>query len=79
MSFVSLVDAAAIMAMHGRMSPSLAGSATVLTSLASAAVNLPIVWQTTKNKAVVMRVTNEMATVIGTGTVAVAVDDEHSR
>jgi hypothetical protein len=62
------------MAMHGRISASLAGSTTVLTSLASAAVNLPIVWRATKNKAVVKRVTIEMATVIGTGMVAVVVD-----
>jgi uncharacterized membrane protein (DUF4010 family) len=73
-SSASTTAAAATMAMHGRISASLAGSTTVLTSLASAAVNLPIVWRATKNKAVVKRVTIEMATVIGTGMVAVVVD-----
>jgi uncharacterized membrane protein (DUF4010 family) len=73
-SSASTTAAAATMAMHGRISPSLAGSTTVLTSLASAAVNLPIVWRATKNKAVVRKVTIEMATVIGTGVLAVAVD-----
>ena len=73
-SSASTTAAAATMAMHGKISASLAGSATVLTSLASAAVNLPIVWRTTKNKAVVRRVTIEMATVIGIGILAVAID-----
>lgn len=62
------------LAMHGRISTSLAGSTTVLTSLASAAVNLPIVWRATKNRAVMRRVTLETATVIGVGILAVAID-----
>ena len=73
-SSASTTAAAATMAMHGRISPSLAGSTTVLTSLASAAVNLPIVWRATRNKAVIRRVTIEIATVIGTGIFAVAID-----
>jgi hypothetical protein len=62
------------MAMHGKITASLAGSATVLTSLTSAAVNLPIVWRATRNKEVVRRITLEMATVIGMGIVTVAID-----
>jgi uncharacterized membrane protein (DUF4010 family) len=73
-SSASTTAAAATMAMHGKISASLAGSATVLASLASAAVNLPIVWRTTKNKAVVKRLTIEMTTVVGMGIAAVAVD-----
>lgn len=73
-SSASTTAAAATLAMHGRISASLAGSTTVLTSLASAAVNLPIIWRATKNKAVVRRVTIEVATIIGTGILAVAVD-----
>jgi uncharacterized membrane protein (DUF4010 family) len=73
-SSASTTAAAATMAMHGKISASLAGSATVLTSLASAAVNLPIVWRTTKNRAVMRRLTLEMATVIATGVAAVTVD-----
>jgi uncharacterized membrane protein (DUF4010 family) len=73
-SSASTTAAAATMAMHGKITPALAGSATVVTSLASAAVNLPIVWRTTKDKAVVKTLTFKMATVIGTGIAAVAVD-----
>jgi uncharacterized membrane protein (DUF4010 family) len=73
-SSASTTAAAATMAMHGKITAALAGSATVLTSLASAAVNLPIVWRTTKDKAVVKALTIKMATVIGTGIAAVAVD-----
>jgi uncharacterized membrane protein (DUF4010 family) len=73
-SSASTTAAAATMAMHGKITPALAGSATVLTSLASAAVNLPIVWRTTKDKTVMKALTIEMAAVIGTGIAAVAVD-----
>ncbi len=73
-SSASTTAAAATMAMHGRISASLAGSATVLTSLASAAVNLPIIWRTTKNRVVVKKLAFEMTTVIAMGIVAVAVD-----
>jgi uncharacterized membrane protein (DUF4010 family) len=73
-SSASTTAAAATMAMHGKITPALAGSATVLTSLASAAVNLPIIWRTTKDKAAVRGLTVKMATVIGIGIAAVAVD-----
>lgn len=73
-SSASTTAAAATMAMHGRISPALAGSATVLTSLASAAVNLPILWRTTKNKGVVKRASLQMVSVIGIGVLAVAID-----
>src|ERR1700722_19506356 len=55
-SSASTTAAAATLAMHGRISASLAGSTTVLASLSSAAVNLPIVWLAAKNKAVVRRI-----------------------
>jgi len=73
-SSASTTAAAATMAMHGKISASLAGSATVLTSLASAAVNLPIVWRTTKDRAVMKRLTIQLLTVIATGVAAVTVD-----
>jgi hypothetical protein len=60
--------------MHGKITAALAGSATVLTSLASAAVNLPIVWRTTKDKTIMKALTIKMAAVIGTGIAAVALD-----
>lgn len=73
-SSASTTAAAATLAMHGRISAALAGSTTVLASLASAAVNLPIVWRATKNRTVVRRVTIEVCTVIGVGILAVAID-----
>jgi uncharacterized membrane protein (DUF4010 family) len=73
-SSASTTAAAATMAMHGKITAALAGSTTVLTSLASAAVNVPIIWKTTKNKAVVKTLCLEMATIIGTGIAAVALD-----
>jgi uncharacterized membrane protein (DUF4010 family) len=73
-SSASTTAAASTMAMHGKISAALAGSTTVLTSLASAAVNLPIVWRATNNKAVVRRLTVEMASVVATGIIAVTVD-----
>jgi uncharacterized membrane protein (DUF4010 family) len=73
-SSASTTTAAATMAMHGKITAALAGSATVLTSLTSAAVNVPIVWKTTKDKAVMKSLTIQMATVIATGIAAVAID-----
>lgn len=73
-SSASTTAAAATMAMHGKITAALAGSTTVLTSLASAGVNLPIVWRTTRDKAVSRALTIKMATVIGTGIAAVTVD-----
>ena len=73
-SSASTTAAAATMAMHGTISASLAGSATVLTSLASAAVNLPIIWRTTRNRTVMRRLTIQMITVIATGVAAVTLD-----
>lgn len=73
-SSASTTAAGATLAMHGRISAALAGSTTVLTSLASAAVNLPIVWRATKNRTVIRRVTIEVSTVIGVGILAVATD-----
>jgi uncharacterized membrane protein (DUF4010 family) len=73
-SSASTTAAAATMAMHGKITAALAGSTTVLTSLASAGVNLPIVWRTTRDKAVTRALTIKMATVIGTGIVAVTID-----
>jgi uncharacterized membrane protein (DUF4010 family) len=73
-SSASTTAAAATMAMHGSISPALAGSTTVLASLSSAAVNLPIVWRAAKNKAVVRRLSVEVFTVVAMGIAAVAVD-----
>jgi uncharacterized membrane protein (DUF4010 family) len=73
-SSASTTAAAATMAMHGKITPSLAGSATVLASLASAIVNLPIIWRTIKNKAIVKKLTIQMLSIILVGIAAVAAD-----
>ena len=73
-SSASTTAAAATMAMHGQISPSLAGSAAVLASLANSAVNLPIVWRTTMDKNILKKLTFEMTTVIGAGILAMVVD-----
>jgi len=73
-SSASTTAAAATMAMHGQITPSLAGSATVLASLASAVVNLPIVWRTTTDKAVFRRLLLQTSAIIAAGVLAVVVD-----
>ncbi len=73
-SSASTTAAAATMAMHGQLSPSSAGSAAVLASLASAVINLPIVWRTTKDKTITKRLILEIATVALVGIIAVAID-----
>lgn len=73
-SSASTTAAAATMAMHGQISASLAGSATVLASLSSAAVNLPIVWRTTTEKPIFRTLLFQTATVVAAGILAVAVD-----
>ena len=73
-SSASTTAAAATLAMHGSISPALAGSTTVLASLSSAAVNLPIVWRAARDKAVVRRLSTEVFTVVAVGLAAVVVD-----
>jgi len=73
-SSASTTAAAATMAMHGRISPSLAGSVAIISSLASAIINLPIVWRIVKEKAVVKKLSIEMFTVIAAGIAMVVAD-----
>jgi len=73
-SSASTTAAAATMAMHGKISPALAGSVAIVSSLASAVVNLPIVWRTIKDKAVLKKLTIETAIVIATGLIIVVLD-----
>lgn len=73
-SSASTTTAAATLAMHGTITPSLAGSAAVLSSLASAIINLPIVWRTVKNKMVAKKLTLQIGSIIFTGIAMVVVD-----
>ena len=60
--------------MHGKITPALAGSVAIVSSLASAIVNLPIVWKTIKDKAVVKKLTIELSVVIAVGIAVVVLD-----
>jgi len=73
-SSASTTAAAATMAMHGRLTASLAGSVAIISSLASALINLPIVWRTIKDKAVVKKLTVELSLVIAVGIAVVVLD-----
>jgi uncharacterized membrane protein (DUF4010 family) len=73
-SSASTTAAAATMAMHQKISPALAGSVAIVSSLASAVINLPIVWKTISDKAAVKKLTIELSLVIGTGIAAVILD-----
>ncbi|SEB05585.1 MgtC/SapB family protein [Pedobacter hartonius] len=73
-SSASTTAAAATMAMHGKISASLAGSVAIISSLASAVVSLPIVWKTIKDKAVVKKLTIELLLVVTVGIAVVVVD-----
>lgn len=54
-SSASTVAAAAVLAAHGRISFALAGTATVLSSVSSALVNLPLLYRQTRQKTVTRR------------------------
>ncbi len=73
-SSASTTAAAATMAMHGKITAALAGSTTVIASLASAAVNVPIIWRTTKDQGAVKGTLLRMAFVLAVGVAAVAID-----
>lgn len=73
-SSASTTAAAATMAMHGKISPGLAGSVAILSSLASAVVNLPIVWRTIKDKVILRKLTIEIIVVIAVGISFVLLD-----
>lgn len=73
-SSASTTVAAATMAMHGQISPAVAGRTTVLASLASAAINLPIIWRVTRDRVILRKLVLEMTTVIGAGAVSVIAD-----
>jgi uncharacterized membrane protein (DUF4010 family) len=73
-SSASTTAAAATMASHEKISASLAGSVTILTSLTSAVVSLPIVWKTIKDKAVVRKLTIELISVLVVGIAVVVLD-----
>jgi uncharacterized membrane protein (DUF4010 family) len=73
-SSASTTAAAATMAMHGRISPSIAGSVAIVSSLASAIINLPIVWRIVKEKSIVKKLSIQLIFVILVGMAVVIAD-----
>jgi uncharacterized membrane protein (DUF4010 family) len=56
-SSASTTGAAAVLAMHGSVTPQEAGVATVLTSMASALSNLPLIYEQVRERALVRKLT----------------------
>lgn len=73
-SSASTTAAAATMASHGQLGPSIAGDVAIISSIASALINLPIIWKTVRDKAVVRRVTIELGTILAGGIAAIFLD-----
>ncbi len=73
-SSASTTAAAATMASHDKITAAVAGSVAVLSSLASAIVNLPIIWRTITDKAIVKTLTFEIITIVAAGIAAVVLD-----
>jgi uncharacterized membrane protein (DUF4010 family) len=73
-SSASTTAAASTMASHGKISAALAGSVTIVTSLTSALVSLPIVWKIIKDKSAVKKLTFQLITVLLVGIAVVMLD-----
>lgn len=73
-SSASTTAAAATMAMHGQISAGIAGSAAIISSMASAAIDFPIVWRNIKDKTLVKAFTLKLASVLVIGIIAVTLD-----
>jgi uncharacterized membrane protein (DUF4010 family) len=73
-SSASTTAAAATMASHEKISAALAGSVTIVTSLTSALVSLPIVWKIVKDKSAVRKLTFQLITVLLIGIAVVMLD-----
>jgi uncharacterized membrane protein (DUF4010 family) len=71
-SSASATASVAKLASQGKISPAVAGIATVLTSVSSAFVSLPVVHQVTRDKALVRRLAFHTFAAIFTGLVLMA-------
>jgi uncharacterized membrane protein (DUF4010 family) len=76
-SSASTSAAAAKMVAHGQIDPSVAGTAVVLTSFASALINLPIIYRKAKNPRLVRRVTVFTVSLVLIGIVTLALAHLH--
>lgn len=70
-SSASTTAAAATMAMHGQITPTLAGNAAIISSMASAMIDFPFIWRNIKEKSLIRSVTWKLATVLLAGVIAV--------
>ena len=73
-SSASTTAAAATMASHGQLGASIAGDVAIISSIASALINLPIIWKTVGDRAVVKRVTWQLAAIVLSGLIIVVLD-----
>jgi uncharacterized membrane protein (DUF4010 family) len=73
-SSASTTAAAATMASHGQISASIAGNVAILSSLASAVINLPIIWRMIRDRALVRKFTTELSIIILTGIAVIWLD-----
>ena len=73
-SSASTTAAAATMAMHGQISPNVAGSTAIISSMASAMIDFPIVWKNIKDKTLVKAFTWKLMSVLAAGVLSVVLD-----
>jgi len=73
-SSASTTAAAATMASHAQITPSVAGSVAILSSLASAIISLPIIWKTVRDRRLVRKFTIQLIAIVIAGTAVVWVD-----
>lgn len=76
-SSASTTAAAATMAVHGKLSPQVAGVATVFASISSALVNLPLVEQQTHDKKLTRSLTAISLVLVAIGLIVLAVREGH--
>lgn len=72
-SSASTTATAAALAAAGKLSPATAGVATILTSMSSAVVNMPLVYQQTQQRSLTRRLAGMTATIVMVGLAALAV------
>lgn len=75
-SSASTTGAAATLAMHGKISPETAGMATVLTSMASALSNLPLVHQQIRQWSITRRITALSIGIVTTGILVMLIEQK---
>lgn len=73
-SSASTTAAAATMAMHGQISANVAGNTAIISSMASAMVDFPIVWKNIHDRKLVKAFTWKLASVLAAGGLALMVD-----